>query len=60
MERICILPADIARLTGYSERYGQEVIKEIKKSLCKEKHQFITKYELATYMGINHEDIILK
>lgn len=60
MERICILPTDIVRLTGLSERQAQKMMKQLKIILCKKKHQFLTKYELAEYMGINHEDIILK
>ena len=52
MERICVLAKDVARITGYSERYGQQVLQELKLRLHKKKHQFITKQELADYLGI--------
>lgn len=60
MERICILPSDIVRLTGLSERQSQKIMRELKVSLRKSKSQFITKHELAAYMGINPDDIVLK
>lgn len=60
MERICVMPKDVAALTGLSERYAQQLLKDLKILLNKKKHQFITKYELATYMDIDPNLIHLK
>lgn len=60
MERICILTSDVVRITGLSERYAQQLLQDIKRIHNKQKHQFITKYELANYLGIDAELILLK
>lgn len=52
MDRICIYPKDIQILTGKSDRYGRNLIKKIKKALCKQDHQFITIEEFCQYTGL--------
>ena len=52
MKRICIYPKDIQIVTGKSERYGRNIIKMIKESLSKEKHQLVTIDEFCTFMGL--------
>ena len=53
--RICIYPKDIQRITGRSERYGRNIINEIKLRLKKEPHQYITIHEFAEYSGLDLE-----
>ena len=42
MERICIYPKDVQIIIGRSERYGRNVLNQIKKKLAKEKHQLVS------------------
>ena len=57
-KRICIYPKDIQRITGRSERYGRNIIQEIKLKLNKAPHQFITIEEFANYAGLEINTII--
>ncbi|WP_317197642.1 hypothetical protein, partial [Neotamlana laminarinivorans] len=57
LERACIYPKDIQRITGRTERYGRKLLSKIKQHFNKEPHQFITIKEFAEYSGIN-EDVI--
>ena len=41
------------RITGKSERYGRQLIRNIKSHLNKEDHQYITIDEFADYTGLN-------
>ncbi|RYG54090.1 MAG: hypothetical protein EOO01_02520 [Chitinophagaceae bacterium] len=59
MDRIFVCPEDVCKLTGNKKRYAQKLIREIKILLNKKKHQYITKRELADYLGISEEDIDL-
>lgn len=54
-KRICIYPKDIQRITGRSERYGRNILSEIKIKLNKEPHQFVTIHEFAEYSGLDLE-----
>ena len=54
-KRICIYPKDIQRITGRSERYGRNIIQEIKMKLNKAPHQFVTIHEFAEYSGLDLE-----
>jgi len=53
MERLCVFPKDVARITGMGDRYSQKLLQELKLLLNKKKHQFVTKQELADYLGID-------
>lgn len=57
LTRICIYPKDIQLITGKSERYSRDLILNIKSSLNKPEHQFLTVLESCTYMGIPYESI---
>jgi hypothetical protein len=57
MKRICIYPKDVQIITGRSLRYCQELIKDIKVLLQKERHQTVTIKEFCDYMDIPFEDI---
>ena len=58
MDRICIYPKDIQRITGKSERQCRNIITTIKNQLNKEKHQVVTLQEFCEYMGIQMEQVI--
>ena len=58
MDRLCIYPKDIMRITGRSERYGRHIIKKIKDELKKEPHQLVTIEEVCTYLGLKKEQVI--
>jgi len=57
MNRICIYPKDIQRITGKSERYGRKLIQKLRIRLGKQPHQFITIKEFSDYSGIELEVI---
>jgi hypothetical protein len=57
MERLCIYPKDIQIVTGRSERFGRELIKKIKETLSKQKHQFITIEEFCDYTGLSTDTV---
>lgn len=58
MDRICIYPKDIQRITGKSERQCRNIIASIKSQLKKEKHQVVTLQEFCDYMGIQLDHVI--
>lgn len=58
MERICIYPKDIQRVTGKSERYGRKVIQDIKKKYSKEAHQLVTVEEVCEHLGLQLEKVV--
>ena len=53
LKRIIIYPKDVQRITGKSERYGRQLIRNIKSHLNKKDHQYITIDEFADYTGLN-------
>ncbi len=57
MKRITIYPKDIMLLTGKSERYSREILKQIKLKLNKEKFQIVTISEFCNYMGIDNDEV---
>lgn len=57
MNRLCIYPKDIQRITGKSERQSRQIISNIKKSQNKEKHQPVTLQEFCNHMGFSQEFI---
>ena len=60
MERVCVYPQDIVNCTGKSLRYAQKVLQDLRTVLKKEKHQLITKQELAAYLDIDENLIKLR
>ncbi len=60
MDRICVFPKDVTRITGLGDRYAQKLLQTLKYNLNKKKHQFITKQELADYLGIDPDLIQLR
>ena len=58
VERLCIYPKDIMRITGKSERYGRSLIQKIKKELGKLSHQLITVDDFCVYTGLEASAVI--
>ncbi|TCC91741.1 hypothetical protein EZ428_08270 [Pedobacter frigiditerrae] len=52
MKRVCVYPKDVSTLTGKSIRNAQKILQDLRFLLKKEKNQFITIAEFATYSGI--------
>ncbi|WP_316817986.1 hypothetical protein [Pedobacter nyackensis] len=59
MERLYVVPNDVCKITGKKIRYAQQLLKKLREDLKKGKHQLITKKELADYLGIDVENIVL-
>ena len=57
MHRVCIYSQDIVWLTGRSERYARDVIKDIKLLHGKERRQLVTIKEFCDYMGLPYDEI---
>ena len=57
MLRCCIYAKDVSILTGKSIRHAQRILKNLKFLLNKDKNQYITTSEFATYSGIDIETI---
>ena len=55
MNRSCIYPKDVQRITGKSERYSRKLLKKIKADLQKGEHQFISIEEFAQYTGLTSD-----
>lgn len=55
LNRVCIYPKDVQRITGKSEKSGRRLLKKIREQLGKDDHQFITLEEFANYTGISSE-----
>ncbi|MBU3659046.1 MAG: hypothetical protein FGM14_04200 [Flavobacteriales bacterium] len=53
MQRVVIYPKDIMIITGRSERYSRNLLKQIKTSYSKLKHQPLTIDEFSHYMGFD-------
>jgi hypothetical protein len=55
--RCVIYVKDIQLLTGRSESYARTIIRTIKKSIGKHKHQFVTYEEFANFSGLSLQDL---
>jgi hypothetical protein len=53
MQRVVIYPKDIMIITGRSERYSRNLLKQIKSVHTKQKHQPLTVEEFCQYMGFD-------
>lgn len=59
MNRVCIYPKDIQRITGKSERQSRRILNEIRILHKKERHQLVTVSEFGNYMGISLGEIVV-
>jgi len=59
MERLCVYPKDVRKITGKSLRHAQNVLQTIRKEQNKKKHHAVTRKELADYLNMDEDDITL-
>ncbi|MGM1056444.1 MAG: hypothetical protein ACQEWG_11215 [Bacteroidota bacterium] len=57
MRRLCIYPSDVEIITGRSKNYSRKIIRNIKKSYNKDKHQFVSVEEFCKYTGLLPETV---
>lgn len=57
MKRLIIYPKDIQQITGRSERYGRDIIRQIKLQTNKKPFQLVTFKEFSEFMDIPLEEI---
>ena len=53
--RLCIYAKDISVITGKGIRSSQKMLREIKTTLKKQDHQYVSVKEFAEYTGIEVE-----
>ena len=57
MQRLCIYPKDVQRITGRSERYSRNLIRKIMLALNKQEHQFVSVQEFCHFTGLEYEKV---
>ena len=57
MERVVIYPKDVHIVTGKSQRWARNIIKEIKQALSKQEHQLVSVDEFCSYMGLDNAQV---
>lgn len=57
LNRICIYPKDIQRITGKSYRQSTRLLSKIKSELNKKPSEFLTIEDFCTYTGIKYEEL---
>ena len=55
--RLVIYPKDIQLITGRSETYARRIVRTIKKSLGKQKHQLVTCDEYCGFTGLSRAEL---
>jgi hypothetical protein len=55
--RLVIFAEDIQLITGRSPSYARNLLRTIKKSLGKEKNQFVTRAEFCKFAGLSPDDL---
>jgi hypothetical protein len=56
-KRIVIYPKDVMTITGRSEKYSRNLLKQIRQQLDKEQHHFVTIYEFWKFTGMDVEQV---
>lgn len=57
MHRICIYVEDIILITGKSESYAREILRDIRQLNRKERYQLITIAEFCSYVDLPFQDV---
>ncbi|MBR9758579.1 MAG: hypothetical protein GYB39_10880 [Algicola sp.] len=55
--RMCIYAKEISFITGRSERYGREVLRDIRLLHGKGRHQVVTIFEACEYLGLPYAEV---
>lgn len=58
LNRLCIYPKDIQRITGKSYRQSIRLMQKIKADLNKSQNEFLTIDEFCNYTGIKYEQVV--
>lgn len=58
MEPLCIYAKELSWITGKSERYCRDLLKQIKRHFNKADHQILIVEEVGQYLGLPKEEII--
>ncbi|HEY9124744.1 MAG TPA: hypothetical protein PK252_04300 [Bacteroidales bacterium] len=56
-KRIVIYPKDVMTITGRSEKFSRNLLKQIRQQLDKEQHHFVTIYEFCQFTGMDAEQV---
>ena len=59
MNRLCIYPKDIQIITEQNDRYGRYLIKGLKSTSTKLKHQVVTVEEFCQYMDLPIKQLLV-
>lgn len=57
LNRICIYPKDIQRITGKSYRQSTRLLSKMKSELNKKPNEFLTIEDFCTYTRIKYEEL---
>lgn len=57
LQRVCIYPKDIQRITGKSYRQSIRLMQKVKKDLNKLENEFLTIEEFCNYSGLKYEQV---
>ena len=57
MKRVVIYTKDVMIITGKSERYSRDLLKQIKIHLGKLEYQFVSIHEFCQYTGLDQQEI---
>ena len=57
IKRVCLVPKDIAILTGRSEGHARRLVRSIKKKMGKERSDLLTVEEFCRYTKMNADKI---
>lgn len=58
IKRICIRADDVAAVLGVDRKHGERKLRQLKASLGKQNHQYITFKEFADYFGIPLDELL--
>jgi hypothetical protein len=57
MQRVVIYPKDVMMVTGLCEKSSRKLLRQIKETLSKEKHHFVSVSEFCQFTGIPANDV---
>ena len=56
-KRICLVPKDVAILTGRSEGYARRLVRSIKRNIGKSRADLLTVEEFCHFTRMNSEEV---
>lgn len=58
-KRLFVYPKDIISITGRSQANSYKMYRAMKDAYCKSPHQALTVSEVASYLGVTDEQILI-